>query len=166
MRAFMRWYGANPLHLLALLASFAFVGYVAVPMLASSPWSIIIWFVGSAVLHDFLLFPLYTLADLPVASAWRHRFERGQPTVTVPWINYVRFPVVISGTLGLMWLPLIARLPPSYTAFTGYSMTPYLPRWLVVTGILFAVSGLLYAWRLGRARRYAKQHDAPGGTAE
>lgn len=165
MRAFLRWYGANPLHLLALLASFAFVGYVAVPMLASSPWSIIIWFVGSAVLHDFLLFPFYTLADLPMAAALRHRLARGEPRVAVPWINYVRFPVVISGTLALMWLPLIARLPPSYTAFTGYSLTPYLPRWLIITGILFAVSGLLYAWRLGRARRAAARTD-PHGKAQ
>lgn len=159
-RALTRWYGANPLHLLALLTGFAFVGYVAVPMLASSPWAIIIWFVGSAVLHDFLLFPLYTLADLPATAALRHRLEHGGPTVRVPWINHIRFPVVISGILGLMWLPLIARLPAGYSHFTGYSLEPYLPRWLIVTGILFGVSGLLYAWRLGRARR-AERSSAP-----
>lgn len=159
MRTFLRWYGTNPLHLLALLASFAFVGYVAVPMLASSPWWIIVWFVGSAVLHDFLLFPLYTLADLPAAAALRHRLERGEPAVRVRWINHVRFPAVISGTLVLLWLPLIARLPGPYHAFTGYGMSPYLPRWLMVTGVLFAASGLLYAYRLGRARRRAKHQQ-------
>ena len=32
MRKLLRWYGANPVHLLALLASFALAGYAAVQL--------------------------------------------------------------------------------------------------------------------------------------
>ena len=34
MRRLLRWYGANPLHLLTLLGSFALAGYAAVQLAA------------------------------------------------------------------------------------------------------------------------------------
>jgi hypothetical protein len=60
-----RWYGANPLHLLALLAAFALAGYAAAAVVDSGQWrGFAIWFIAAVIGHDLLLFPLYSLADL------------------------------------------------------------------------------------------------------
>ena len=73
-----RRYGAHPLHLLTLLASFALVGYVISLLGVHSLWndrvwwqSIIVWFLGAIVLHDLVLFPFYALADRSVGAGWR-----------------------------------------------------------------------------------------------
>ncbi len=60
-----RWYGANPLHLLALLAAFALAGYAVHAVLAAGQWTgFAEWFAVAIIGHDLLLFPLYSLADL------------------------------------------------------------------------------------------------------
>ena len=38
MRRQLRWYGASPLHLLALLACFGLAGYAAARLVSSIPW--------------------------------------------------------------------------------------------------------------------------------
>ena len=59
------WYGANPLHLLALLAAFALAGYAVHAVLAAGEWTgFAMWFAVAIIGHDLLLFPLYSLADL------------------------------------------------------------------------------------------------------
>lgn len=147
----VRAYGANPLHLLVLLAALAVAGYAAVRLLDGPALRITGWFVAAAVAHDLLLFPLYALADAAGSKAAR----RGRPArpASVPWINHVRFPAVVSGVLLLVWLPLILRLPAGYRGITGYTTDPYLGRWLLVTGALFLVSAVAYAVRLRRSRR-------------
>ncbi len=61
------WYGANPLHLLALLAAFALAGYAVRAVIATGQFrGFAIWFAVAIVGHDLLLFPLYSLADLSV----------------------------------------------------------------------------------------------------
>ena len=60
-----RWYGANPLHLLALLAAFALAGYAVHAVMAAGEWAgFAAWFAVAIIGHDLLLFPLYSLADL------------------------------------------------------------------------------------------------------
>jgi hypothetical protein len=60
-----RWYGANPLHLLALLAAFALAGYAVRAVIMSGQWTgFAEWFAVAIIGHDLLLFPLYSLADL------------------------------------------------------------------------------------------------------
>ena len=60
-----RWYGANPLHLLALLAAFALAGYAVHAVMAAGQWTgFAEWFAVAIIGHDLLLFPLYSLADL------------------------------------------------------------------------------------------------------
>jgi len=149
---FRRWYGAGPLHLLALLASFALTGYAAVRLFGGNPVGVGIWFLGSIIGHDLLLFPLYALADTSVVAVLRRR-RAAAPAV--PWINHLRFPVVISGILLLVWAPLILRLPPGYPAISSLTTEPYLERWLAITGVLFVASAVAYAVRLGTARRAA-----------
>lgn len=136
--------------LVGLLAGFAATGYVAARLFAGDPWGVGAWFLGGAVVHDLVLVPVYALADALLVMAVR-RHPRAEP-LGVPWINHVRFPVVISGILLLVWSPIVFRLPPAYQLFTGQSTAPYLSSWLAITGVLFAISATGYALRVGRAR--------------
>jgi hypothetical protein len=149
MRWFYRWYGASPLHLLTLIGSFALAGYVTNRLLQHNAVAILEWLVGAVIGHDLILMPLYTVADRSVMAVFRRR----PPNLpTVPWINYLRVPVVLSGLLLLIWFPLILRLTPRYTALTTLPNDPYLSHWLAVTGALFLLSAVALAVRLGRAR--------------
>ncbi|MGH3752418.1 MAG: hypothetical protein ACRDRP_06930 [Pseudonocardiaceae bacterium] len=148
--------------LLALLASFAVAGYAGVRLLAGNPVGIGTWFVGSAVVHDLVLFPLYAGADAALVTLLRRR--PALATVAgLPWLNYLRVPAVISGLLLLVWSPLILRLPTdTYLNASGLSPQPYLARWLAVTAVLFAISVATLAVRAAAARRTdAAQRGAP-----
>ncbi|WP_435056569.1 hypothetical protein [Streptomyces noursei] len=157
MARFVRWYGANPLHLLVLVCSFALTGYALVRLLAVRPLAVAVWFVGAAVLHDLILLPLYSLADVSARAVLRHRAPR---LPAAPWIAYLRVPAVLSGLLLLVWFPLILRLSAPYQGATGLSDDVYLGRWLALTGVLFGVSALALAVRLGRLRRAARARAA------
>ena len=73
MRWFLRWYGANPLHLLTMLGCFALAGYAAAELLPTNAVGIPVWFAGAVIGHDLILMPLYTLADRSVMAVFRHR---------------------------------------------------------------------------------------------
>ena len=165
MRRLLRWYGANPLHLLALLGCFALAGYAAARLVPSRPLGVAVWFLGAAVAHDLLLVPLYSLADRSATAAIRHR---APPLPAIAWINYLRVPAALSGLLLLVWFPLILRLHTRYHASTTLSPDPYLGRWLAVTGVLFLLSAAAFALRLRTARRPAsppgRQPAAPGAA--
>ncbi|MCX4784799.1 MULTISPECIES: hypothetical protein [unclassified Streptomyces] len=156
MARFVRWYGSGPLHLLVLIASFALTGYAMVRLFAVRPLEVAIWFVGAAILHDLILLPLYSLADLSALSVLRHRATAGP---TVPWINYLRVPAFLSSLLLLVWFPLIFRLAVPYPGYTGLSYDVYLGRWLAITGVLFAASAVAFALRLRRVRRAARADE-------
>lgn len=155
MRWFRRLYGSNPLHLLVTIACFALAGYAANQLRTGDVVGIIIWLGGAVIGHDLILFPLYALADRSVMAVFRRR----PPALpAVPWINYLRVPVVFSAILLLIWWPLIFRLPTQFTAdHTGLSLNPYMGHWLAVTGALFLLSAVAYALRLRprRSRRKA-----------
>jgi hypothetical protein len=133
--------------LLALLASFVVAGYAAVRLLAGDLIGAGAWFVGSAVVHDLVLFPLY--AGIDAALVLLLRSHPSWATVAgVRWLNYLRGPVVVSGLLLLVWSPLILRVSDgAYQAASGLSAQPFLPRWLTVTAVLFAVSGVILVVR-------------------
>jgi len=202
-----RWYGANPLHLLALLAAFALAGYAVRAVVAAGQWrGFAAWFIVAIVAHDLLLFPLYSLADLPLRrllprhltrqvtrapprpgpgdparaaagpqpavaapaaqqTGWQHLSAPAGPAGPVtepvagpPLLNYVRIPLAFSLLLLLVFSPLILGLSqPRYHRASGLSTGPYLWRWLAVTGVMFAISAVSYAWRL---RRLAARHQA------
>jgi hypothetical protein len=157
MRWFRRWYGANPLHLLAMLGCIALYGYAAGRLLLVKPVGVLIWFAGAVVGHDLILFPLYVLADRSVMTVFRHRPPK---LPTVPWINYLRVPAALSGMLLLIWFPLIFRIPSHFPRTTDLSLNPYLGHWLAVTGVLFLLSAVAFALRLrpGRRRRETAGH--------
>jgi hypothetical protein len=158
MRNPLRWYGASPLHLLAMLASFGLAGYAAAHLVSFEPLAVLIWFVGAAIGHDLLLVPLYSLADRSVMAAIRHREP---PPPAAGWINYVRVPAALSGLLLLVWFPLILRLPSSYHASTTLSPDPYVWHWLAVSGVLFLLSAIAFALRLRRLSRIPAPREAP-----
>ena len=159
MRRQLRWYGASPLHLLALLACFGLAGYAAARLVSSQPLAVAVWFLGAVIGHDLLLMPLYSLADRSAMAAIRHREPQLPAT---PWINYVRVPAALSGLLLLVWFPLILRLQSPYHASTTLSADPYVWHWLAVTGALFLLSAVAFALRLRSQSRTAAAAGTPG----
>jgi len=166
---FRTFYGAHPLHLLAVLASFALLAYVVsvvgpVALWNPSVWwqSILVWFLGAVVLHDLVLFPLYALADrvhttgVHTLRRWRGHHPDRPPLVSA--INYVRIPALASGLLLLVFLPgIIEQGAPTYLAATGQTQAPFLNRWLLFTATIFAISAVAYAIHYTLTQRKTKQ---------
>jgi hypothetical protein len=175
-RGLRRWYGDSPLHLLALLASFALAGYAVQAVAAADQWrGFAVWFAVAIVGHDLLLFPLYSLADLSVrrllpragrigrrqardaggaGGAGARAGARTAGRQAPPVLNYLRVPAAFALLILLVWFPLILGLSAgTYHRASGLSASPYLGRWLAVTGALFAGSAICYALALRRAGR-------------
>lgn len=150
MRRFRYEYGSGPLHALGLAASFALTGYAVLRIAGGpSPLSVLLWFAAAIVAHDLVLLPLYSLVDrigsrlVPPAASPR----------SVSALNHVRVPALLSGLMLLVWFPLVLGLSdPTFRSNTGLGTDGYLARWLLLSGALFVVSGLLYAVRRARAR--------------
>ena len=143
-----RLYGAGPGHLLALLGCFAVSGYAASRLLDELPvlLRIGIWFLGAALAWDLVLGPLLALAD----RGLRATLLRGR----VPLLNYVRVPALLSGTLLLVFAPLVLRRSTeTFERKSGLDGDVYLGRWLAVTAVVFAASALLWVSARLRAAR-------------
>jgi len=164
LKLFRRYYGAGPLHLLALIACFGLSGYIVDDMYrAAHGQRILVWFIGAVVGHDLVLFPLYALADR--SAGWVGARTRATHLPPVPWINYVRVPVVISVLLLAISFPLVLDLSNrTYKGATGLTVAPFQGRYLLIVGVLFATSAVLYALRVGRAVRAAPMATDPAGS--
>ncbi|MET8294183.1 hypothetical protein ABZW02_08935 [Streptomyces sp. NPDC005180] len=149
---FRRRYGASPLHLLLLLASFALACYAGLRLLDGDALGVSLWFVGAALLHDLVLLPLYAFADLavqrPLAAG-----ARGRRTD----VNHVRVPAFVSGVLLLVYWPLVLGRVGHFTASTGLPDDVFLGRWLLITACLFAASAAVLAVRLFRRGRSSRR---------
>ncbi len=166
-RGWRHLYGARPLHLLMVLACFALTAYAAAE-LSSEPLltRMIIWFAGAIVAHDLVLFPLYASADRFLGAAV-HSWQRTTARRLVSPLNYVRVPALASGLLLLLFLPgIIEQGAPTYLAATGQNQSPFLGRWLLLTGGLFMTSALAYAVRVGCAYRNAKRQEGAAAFRE
>ncbi|WP_436763998.1 hypothetical protein [Streptosporangium sp. V21-05] len=160
-RTWRTGYGAGPGHLLALAVCLAVAGYAATRVIAAGIWvGFLLWFVGAVIIHDLVLFPLYSLADTAVQSRSAPPARPPRAPSTGRWpppVNYVRVPAGLSGLLLLVWFPLVLRASEhNYREATGLSTAPYLGRWLLVTLLFFAASGLLYALRHRTGGRKAR----------
>ncbi len=139
MKRIWRRYGAGPGHLLATVASFAIaaaaiVGWTQHPK--DLHW-VIEWFIAAILLHDLVLLPLYSLADRVTIGFLPRRAA-----------VYVRVPTIIS----LLLLATVFPTVLGYGEHTEHNVSGivehgYLLRWLVLTGVLFALSGLAFALR-------------------
>jgi uncharacterized membrane protein len=154
MQGFRERYGAGPLHLLALLASFAVAAYALSRSLelTSNPDRLLLWMGGSIVAHDFVLLPLYAM--LGVIAAVVLIPAGGGSRLRIAALNHLRFPALASGLLLLVWYPLIAG--PAERTFmrnTGLSKDVYLERWILLSAALFALSAVVFALRYRGLRR-------------
>lgn len=163
-------YGASPLHLLAVLATFAIAGY-AFFQLFDNPTGLetAIWFVAAIVAHDLIAFPLYSalnlIADRSLAGAGTGA-RAGGAERSVPAINHLRIPTYLSAMALILFFPEILGLSSSnYEDDTGLSAGVFLGRWLGICAALFLGSALIYAIRLRRARRVAG-HEADADEIE
>ena len=145
METLVRRVGASPAQLALLVVCLGLAAYAAFFLLGDPALlRMLIWFAGAAVVHDLVLFPLYAVADRVLVVAARGR---------VPLINHIRVPALGAGLALLMFWPGIIRQgEATHLAATGLDQEPYLGRWLALSAVLFAVSGLVYLVRLGLAR--------------
>jgi hypothetical protein len=142
-------YGAGPLHLMAVLATFAVAGYALGRALdlTSNPDRIVVWLGGSIVAHDLMLFPLYALIGALAAGAIVRGDRRSRLRIAA--LNHVRVPALLSGLLLLVWYPLVAGPGDrTFMRVTGLSKDVYLERWLLLSAALFAASAVIFALRL------------------
>ncbi|GGV47978.1 hypothetical protein GCM10010495_77190 [Kitasatospora herbaricolor] len=155
---FRHWYGAHPLHLLLMAACFALATYAAVQLLSGQTLKVALWFIGGALLHDLVLVPLYSGADLTTQAALPPRTTTSGHLGRNGAVNHVRVPAFLALLLLLVWFPLILDLSEPYPGATALSENIYLGRWLLITATLFGASALLLAARLLSGRRGARQH--------
>jgi hypothetical protein len=152
MRPLTRRYGSSPLHLIGHLALFAVAAYALDQIFSGGDTEqLLAWFIGFVLLHDLVLVPAYIGADRAL-QALLARVPRSAPR-SVPLVNHVRVPALISGILLLVYAPLITGVGAhTYFFYSGHHVEGYLRNWLLITLGLFIASGLVYAIRV-RARR-------------
>jgi hypothetical protein len=153
-------YGASPLHLLAVIASFAVAGY-AFFRIFDTPTALgfLVWFGAAIVAHDLIAFPFYSLLNLIATSSLGGTGGRDSE-LRVPALNHLRVPALLSGLALLFFFPLILGLSAdNYVEDTGVEIGVFLGRWLGICAVLFGGSALIYAVRLGRAERLARRNE-------
>jgi hypothetical protein len=102
-----------------------------------------IWLVAAAIVHDGLLFPVYAGLDRVARAALRGAR-----------VNYVRIPAGLSLLLlGVFWGTIGGKGERAYHAVSGRSFDGYAVRWLLVTAVLFGVSGVIHLARRVSAAR-------------
>lgn len=134
-----RAYGATPVHLVGHLLLLLLTGYAVVQIFAlDNTGKILAWLAAAVLLHDAVLWPLYTGAD-----------RAGQALGAR--VNYVRVPLGLSLLLALVFLSTVSgRGEATYSHASGRGWDGYVMRWLVASAVLFLVSGLVYAVRARR----------------
>ena len=146
---FVRLYGERPRHLIAMLACFALTGSTVLRIVDDPALTrIAVWFVGAALVWDLVVGPAFALADRALLPL-RSRRVRG-----VASLNVVRIPAMLSALLFMVWAPVILqRSEDTFRNKSGLSQDVFLGRWLVITAVLFAVSGLVWGIAVLRASR-------------
>ena len=127
------------MRLLAYLTLLPLCGWALLEMLdGRAAERIAIWLVACVVVHDLVLFPLYSGAD------------RGLRRLAGGAINYVRVPAALSVLmLVVFWGTISGAGERAYQATSGQTFDGHAGRWLLVSAALFAGSGLLYLLKRG-----------------
>jgi hypothetical protein len=156
-RRFRALYGAGPLHGLALVASFAIAGAAVVGWFQRprDVATVLEWFAAAIVIHDLVLLPLYSLLDRIAVAGLRRRASRTQRVAVSGAVDptpYLRIPAILCGLLLAVFFPVILGLgSQTELSASGIAERGYLARWLLATGVMFALSGVAYIVALGRA---------------
>lgn len=159
-------YGAGPLNLLVLVASLALTA-AAVAGWFQRPRDVVTileWFGAAIVLHDLVALPLYSLLDRVAYGSVQAGVRTGRRSV--PWLvdptPYLRIPAILSGLLLLVFFPVVFGLGSgTEQSASGIRESGYLARWLLATGVMFALTATVYAVALARARRRARATVPP-----
>jgi hypothetical protein len=171
MTRFRALYGAGPLNLLALLASFAIAGAAVVGWFQRprDVVSVLVWFAAAIVLHDLVLLPLYSLLDriaFGVAGKRLRGARRPDVSGLVNPTPYLRIPAILSGLLLAVFFPVIGGFgAQTELSASGIPESGYLARWLLATGVIFAASAIAYALAIARAGGPPATAGPPPGTA-
>ncbi len=157
MRRFTDLYGERPSHLVVMLACIAVAAYAASFLLGDPALlTVLIWFVGAALAHDMLLFPLYAAADRTLTTV-----AGRLPAMRVPIVNHVRIPALAAGLTLLMFLPGIIRQgEDTHMAATGLDQEPYFGRWLGLVAASVLTSAVIYGIRVAAGRPKVRQPAA------
>lgn len=153
MSGFRRFYGGQPLHLLATVMSFALVtaGFTGWATPGSDLGGVLVWFVGCLIGAELVLIPSAWLLDR-IAAGVSH--ELVGPESIRAGAAYVRVPALLSGLMLLVFAPVILNADgATFSLVTGTTTSRYLSRWLFTTAALFGISALSYAFKRGRDRR-------------
>ena len=164
-----RAYGANPLHLLALLASFAVAGYAVAHLVHESTFvRILLWFLAAVIGHDLILFPLYALADRSLRAALRALWPRRGTPARVP-------PLQLPPGTGARRRAAVPGVPPRHPPAGPVDLPRgHRPDPAAVPGPLAAadrrdvrLSAIAYAIRLRQPRqRHPLKEDAAVGPTK
>jgi hypothetical protein len=146
-------YGASPLHVLAVIASFALAGYGFLRIYESpSALGTFIWFGAAIFAHDLLAFPVYSALNLIAHRSLVGSGDEWSANLRVPAINHLRIPAILSAFAFLLFFPLILGLSSeNYVDDTGVNGDVFFVRWLGICAALFLGSAVIYAIRLRRA---------------
>lgn len=153
-RGLRRLYGGPVWTLPILLGCLAVTGYVADKVI-NGPMAIriIVWFAAAAALHDFVLFPAYSLMDRAMGRV-QARSEIGP----IPVINYVRVPAALSLLTLLIYLPtILGRGAGAFHAASGLGRIDVFIRWVLLSLGFFVVSGVIYLSRILMFRHSTKE---------
>ena len=125
--------------LLAYLALLPLCAWALLELLGGrSAERIALWLMAAVVVHDLVVLPLYSAAD------------RAAQTVLRGGVTYVRIPAALSLLmLVVFWATIAEEGERAYRATSGNAYDGHAARWLLVTAMLFAGSGLLYLLRRG-----------------
>jgi hypothetical protein len=117
--------------------------------------SVLEWFAAAIVIHDLILLPLYSLLDRIAFTRLRRRTQRARRIAqpgTIDPTPYLRIPTILCGLLLAVFFPVIFGLgSQTELSASGIAERGYLARWLLATGVMFAVSGVAYAIAVSRA---------------
>jgi hypothetical protein len=154
-RSIPRWLAATRIlgHVVVLTVAAYAVSRV-LTVTSTDGLNFLIWLVAGAILHDVVLLPLYTIADLVARAAMGDH-----PRLRVRAVNHVRLPAGVSGVLLLVYFPsILGRTDGTFESVSGRPpATDPLEAWLWLTLAAFALSAAVYAARVVRAR----EHSAP-----
>jgi hypothetical protein len=129
------------MRLLAYLTALPLCAWALLEMIdGRAAQRIAVWLVACVVVHDLVVFPLYSGAD------------RGLRRIAGGAVNYVRVPAALSVLmLVVFWGTISGAGERAYTAVSGRQFDGYATRWLLVTAALFAGSAAVYLLRRSRS---------------
>jgi hypothetical protein len=157
--------------LLLLVLAAVVAGWAVLQWLhAPTPVRLLVWFGAAVIGHDLIAFPIYTTLDRLLVKVIAGASASDAAVTISRWrraaINHIRFPVLLSALLLLMWYPLIfKRSDGVYFAASGQHQSRYLGNYLLAVALLFGGSLLIFLLRLGLAARRSRTGSSPARTS-